>query len=269
MNRKARARLAARKKASRPDRFIEDGYSHWKFSKGKSPVAHAFDPSQPRDKTGQSKSGQEGSKPASEGRSFDSVKDADKWGAKEFGNWGSGLSKSENWAVDAYSGGGYENINMYLRGKTDSDFSAAPGKTRQVMEGLDSALAKGRAPEPLTTYRGVRSDPGDPHSLVKQLVEAARSGGTFSDKAYVSSSMVGKVAEKQFSGSSRKDVERAIIKIGVPKGSHGAYTDVLDITGEAEWLMPRGSTFKVTGATKRDDGVWEISAHVHEANKHG
>jgi hypothetical protein len=36
MNRKARARLAARKKASRPDRFIEDGYSHWKFSKGKS-----------------------------------------------------------------------------------------------------------------------------------------------------------------------------------------------------------------------------------------
>jgi hypothetical protein len=36
MNRKAKARLAARKKASRPDRFIEDGYSHWKFSKGKS-----------------------------------------------------------------------------------------------------------------------------------------------------------------------------------------------------------------------------------------
>jgi hypothetical protein len=36
MNRKARARLAARKKASRPDRFIEDGYSHWKFSKGTS-----------------------------------------------------------------------------------------------------------------------------------------------------------------------------------------------------------------------------------------
>jgi uncharacterized protein len=247
---------------------------------GKSPVAHAFDPSQPRDKTGewtsggggstgQSKSGQEGSKPASEGRSFDSVKDADKWGAREFGSWGSGLSKSENWAVDAYSGGGYENINMYLRGKKDSDFSDAPGKTRQVMEGLDSALAKGRAPEPLTTYRGVRSDPGDPHSLVKQLVEAAKSGGTFSDKAYVSSSMVGKVAEKQFSGSSRKDVERAIIKIGVPKGSHGAYTDVLDITGEAEWLMPRGSTFKVTGATKRDDGVWEISAHVHEVDKHG
>jgi hypothetical protein len=205
----------------------------------------------------------------SEGRSFDSVKEADKWGAKEFGSWGSGLSKSENWAVDAYSGGGYENINMYLRGKTDSDFSAAPGKTRQVMEGLDSALAKGSAPEPLTTYRGVRSDPGDPHSLVKQLVEAAKSGGTFSDKAYVSSSMVGKVAEKQFSGGSRKDVERAIIKIGVPKGSHGAYTDVLDITGEAEWLMPRGSTFKVTGATKRDDGVWEISAHVHEVDKHG
>jgi hypothetical protein len=36
MNRKTKARLAARKKASRPDRFIEDGYSHWKFSKGKS-----------------------------------------------------------------------------------------------------------------------------------------------------------------------------------------------------------------------------------------
>jgi hypothetical protein len=66
MNRKAKARLAARKKASRPDRFIEDGYSHWKFSKGKSaspdsaPVAHSyptlvtsFDPSQPRDKSGQ------------------------------------------------------------------------------------------------------------------------------------------------------------------------------------------------------------------------
>jgi hypothetical protein len=62
MNRKAKARLAARKKASRPDRFIEDGYSHWKFSKGTSgssdttPVAHSdptlvadFDPSQARD----------------------------------------------------------------------------------------------------------------------------------------------------------------------------------------------------------------------------
>jgi hypothetical protein len=67
MNRKARARLAARKKASRPDRFIEDGYSHWKFSKGKStsgssdttPVAHSdhtlvadFDPSQARNTHG-------------------------------------------------------------------------------------------------------------------------------------------------------------------------------------------------------------------------
>jgi hypothetical protein len=67
MNRKARARLAARKKASRPDRFIEDGYSHWKFSKDKStsgssdttPVAHSdptlvadFDPSQARDTHG-------------------------------------------------------------------------------------------------------------------------------------------------------------------------------------------------------------------------
>jgi hypothetical protein len=37
MNRKAKSRLAARKKASRPDRFIEDGYSHWKFSKGNTP----------------------------------------------------------------------------------------------------------------------------------------------------------------------------------------------------------------------------------------
>ena len=192
---------------------------------------------------------------------FANVAESDVWGKQHFSNWKSELTPEEKWAVEAYSGGGYENINGYLREKHQEDMSDAPGKTKQVLTGLDAALEKGRAPEPMTVFRGVRGDVDDPEGLVKRLIKLAKDGGTLEDKAYMSSSLSQKIG-KEFGRNTRKGVESAIMEINVPKGAKGAYTDVLDLTGEAEWLMPRGSKIKLTKAEQGDDGVWKIQAEV-------
>jgi hypothetical protein len=194
---------------------------------------------------------------------FEKVADADRWGAKEFAGWESSLDGAERFAVEAYTGGGYEEINAYLRGKHSADMADARGKTAQVIRGLDSALSKGKAPAALSAYRGVRGDADDPGSFVKAVVAAAQAGGTLTDQAFMSTSLSGSVAEKQFAGDRRMPGrETAVVRIHVPGGSPGAYSDVVGDTGEAEWLMPRGTTLRLRSAVRRADGVWDVEAEV-------
>lgn len=188
---------------------------------------------------------------------FEKVKDAHKWGKDNFSSWASGLTKEEKWAVEAYSGGGYETINGELRREVAPEKTS--GKTPQVISGLDAALAKGGLSEPIKIYRGVRGE------FAESLIELAKTGGVFVDKSYMSGTIAKKISEEF---SRHKDATNAVLEIDGKKGTPGAYIDALDITGEAEWLFPRGSKFKVTEAKKDETGKWRIKAEfVEDADK--
>ena len=134
-----------------------------------------------------------------------------------------------------------------------------PGKTPQVIAGLDAALSRGNAPEDLTVHRGVRGD------YAEKVLEAARNGGTLADRAYLSTTLA---AYQAWEFSARKGTTNVIIEIHVPKGSPGAFTDALDITGEAEWLMPRNTPVKFTSAKQDTDGRWHVTAEVARPGMH-
>ncbi len=185
------------------------------------------------------------------------LKEADAWGAQHYGEWAKGLTKDEAWSIDAYQGGGYQIINGELRAGTPLD--KMPGKTAQVVTNLDSALAKGATPHDMTTYRGVRGDHAD------ELIKRANAGGEFKDPSYLSTS----VQEKQAKGFARNpEYTRAVLVLDVPKGSHGAYLDASSNGGgEAEFLLPRNTTVKLSSATKGADGVWTIRGKVEAGGK--
>lgn len=190
-------------------------------------------------------------KPADAAITFEKNADAHKWAKEQFAHWAAGLSSEERWAVNAYSGGGYESINAELRaGKKPEQ---TPGKTPDVIKHLDAALDKGAAPKDMTVFRGVRGEFAD------KLIALAEQGGTITDPSYMSTTLASKQAH-EFSG--RKGMTNAILEISVPKGTKGAYTDALDITGEAEWLMPRDTTLQIQSAEKDADGRWKVKASV-------
>jgi hypothetical protein len=184
------------------------------------------------------------------------VAQADAWGQEHFGGWAKSLTPGEKFAINAYTGGGYESINAELRqGKTPAMTS---GKTPEVIAGMDSALAKGAAPHALTVFRGVKGD------YAESLVAAAQSGGEVSDPSFMSTTLSEKAVGKF---ARRKDLTNAVVRIEVPEGARGAYTDVVADTGEAEWVMPRGMKLQLSGAKQRDDGVWELTAKVAGPHK--
>jgi len=124
----------------------------------------------------------------------------------------------------------YQAINTYLR--TGKGFSAA---VKEAVYGIDSVLAKRSIPEDTLLYRAS----GIPVSQFKV-------GTTFVDKGYVSTS-----ADKEVNRELKGETPGAHFIISVPKGTRAtiftsaggpAYTDE-----EQEVLLPRGSSFKVTG----------------------
>jgi hypothetical protein len=72
-------------------------------------------------------------------------------------------------------------------------------------------------------------------------------GGTFTDKAYQSTSLSQEVATK-FIHNVSKDVPAMTWEVHVPKGSRGAYLSTDDkgySENEHEFLLPRDSKFRI------------------------
>ena len=159
-----------------------------------------------------------------------------------FGTWSSGLTGDEQASIANYSGDAYSGINGLLRKQmTEKMVDAWDANERLGVRGminnLDSAIERFELKDPIRVYRTCERD------VLESL--KAQSGATFRDNGYVSTSALSK---KVASGN-------VVMEIDVPPGvGHGAWINPLSGAEdeEYEFLMPRGSEFKVKGVSERD-----------------
>ena len=180
------------------------------------------------------------------------------------------LSEVEKDAVYAYQGSGYSNLNNLLRGLPAEDDSGeavtmATGHAQplpggepsaavrmtysEMLDHLDASIASqpGLAAD-TTVTRVVRfTDAGQ--EAMDQFLSALQPGAEFTDEGFVSTSAGSKLLDQAL----RSDGLDVGMEIKLPTGAQ-----VLDINGtttrtafeyEEEFLLPRGTTFRVDGIT--------------------
>lgn len=147
------------------------------------------------------------------------------------------LSAAELSALTKYAGNNYETINSGLR--------KANRISQQVLD-LDSAILKSVLTHPVTVFRGAGS------TLTKKIEQQwkASKASSFIDKAFVSTSASKKSATK---------FSKNLIEIKLPAGTPAI---ALANEGEAELLLGRGHTFKVTSVTVTSIGHRRIKAEL-------
>lgn len=119
------------------------------------------------------------------------------------------------------------------------------GFEAKTVEALDRYIA---ATPPLKEDLVVHRGFGSSSSLLQQPV-----GTVFQDDGYVSTSLSSKVAQGFVSGGPFND--KIVAEIKVPRGRKGAFLSPIDAHyggEEAEFLLPRGSQFKITGTRPGD-----------------
>lgn len=144
---------------------------------------------------------------------------------KQFLGFDQKLETSERNAILNYSGSGYASINNKLRSSKGKEVS-------ETIKNMDKAFKKAPAlTEDLVVRRGVGSSGG--------VFDKLQTGDVFQDHGFVSTSA------KPGGGFSKS----TSIHIRVPKGAKGIYMDSkLSLhSSEREFLLPRGSKFRVTG----------------------
>lgn len=163
------------------------------------------------------------------------------------------LSPEEKEAVAEYGHGGKsshnslfglgvaETINKYLR-EFGGDTGKFNNESKRLIENLDGAISKSEADENVIAFRGldlrgVLENLGIESGHVKEL-----EGRVIRDHGYVSTSISEEVA-KGFCGGNTS----AVLHIKIPKGSRVLFLDSMKdkYKGEAEALLPRGSSFRI------------------------
>jgi 8-oxo-dGTP pyrophosphatase MutT (NUDIX family) len=171
-------------------------------------------------------------------------------GDQLFAEWRGNLSKDELDAIESYRGEGYTAINAMLRGRSIPDFArseAVQEKYAKQTELIDSALAKASTPRDMVVYRGFNG--GRTEKRVSQL----EPGEKFSDKGYTSTSLARYTPVDVFSGGglSHDDYRSLLMaRITIPAGSHAAYVSEPRHGYEAEVLIGRGASYKVTSTER-------------------
>ncbi len=150
--------------------------------------------------------------------------------------WSKELNPTEHHAVSDYATFDYNDMNSVLRGKRSTGQARDPEHMKQNITALDSAVKKGKLDKNRVLYRGISS---------AQLISKLKAGDTFTDKAFASTTLDKKIAVGFTQGKG------ALIRIKAKKGQSGAYlSEMSPAPGEAEFLLPRNSKFKVTKITK-------------------
>jgi len=151
------------------------------------------------------------------------------------------LSDKEKNAIKNYQGDGFEKMNASLRNGNP------PGE--KVKE-LDAIINKFRLSQDFTVYRGVGN------TVSKQIEDNWKEGVIeFSDKAFVSTSMSKKIAER---------FSKNTMEISLPKGHPvlDIVTENFEHSPEQEILLPRNVKFKVTSVRRTAAGWRHIKAVV-------
>lgn len=156
--------------------------------------------------------------------------------------WQKSLTEDEDYAIGDYTGGGYWDINSYLR-KTGDWENINAEFVKQQIKGLDSAISRYELKDNIRVQRGVMND------VIDKLVEdndvqeslSELIGKKFHESAYSSTTVV------QNNGVAT--AKPTILDIEIPAGTgRGAYVNQLAgqfQDTEYEFLLKRGSTFTI------------------------
>lgn len=158
------------------------------------------------------------------------------WGIKNYKGWWNGLSVSEKSTLGEYTAEGYLTINKGLREKSNLDRG-----TIADIQAITKILQVSTVPHNVYMYRGAE----------KKFYDSRIVGEVFRDEGFISTSLVRNrvktIALEAHPGKVNKTTQIVVMRILVPKGTHGAYIpDNPDAgTAEHELLLQRGTRFKV------------------------
>lgn len=156
--------------------------------------------------------------------------------------WEKSLSKSENESIEDYTGGGYSDLNRYLRKIGDWQNINAE-KEEFIAASLDSAIKRYELKDNITVQRGVMNDVIDILAEQNDVQESLDElvGKKYTDPGYLSTSALfeNRVA------TSKPTVFEIEIPAGVGRGAYvnslaGQYQDV-----EYEFLIKRNASFTI------------------------
>lgn len=155
------------------------------------------------------------------------------------------MSQAERDAIDAYTGGEYQNIRAIQKGEAPASFDAKHDATlRTKAADLDTAVDKISIENPTQhgpLYRGMPATP--------EMLDELMRHDEFVTSASTSSSYAPGMA-MGFAGN--KPTNSVLIKF--EKVDHGAPLFGEAGMGESEVLLPRGAKYKVTGRHRTEDG---------------
>lgn len=156
--------------------------------------------------------------------------------------WQKSLSEEEKAAIEDYTGGGYYDINAYLR-KTGDWEAINASYVEQQIKGLDSAISRYELKDNIRVQRGVMNDVIDRLAEENDIQESLSElvGKKYRERAYSSTTVV-----KNNGVASAKPT---ILDIEIPAGvGRGAYVNQLAgqfQDTEYEFLLKRGATFTI------------------------
>lgn len=156
--------------------------------------------------------------------------------------WQKSLTEDEDYAIGDYTGGGYWDINSYLR-KTGDWENINAEFVKQQIKGLDSAISRYELKDNIRVQRGVMNDVIDKLAEDNNVQESLSEliGKKFHESAYSSTTVV------QNNGVAT--AKPTILDIEIPAGTgRGAYVNQLAgqfQDTEYEFLLKRGSTFTI------------------------
>jgi hypothetical protein len=174
-------------------------------------------------------------------------------------------------AVQAYQGDGHRPINSFLRG-TEGGEEGFLSNFNGLFEGEDVVdliedyvqtiddvfETMPKTNEDLVVYRGMKDMDQE---FIDDLQSAFDNNEAFVDYGFVSTSFKKSTADN-FAGFGGEG--SIIFEIFVPKGSKGFYGDAVNdassFTSEREFLLPRGTSFKMTDMVVDEDGTLIVKA---------
>ena len=171
-----------------------------------------------------------------------------------FGSWYKNLTGEQTASIGNYTGDAYSGINGFLRGQmtekmVNSWDALEKIPIKEMIHHIDDAISEFDLKEPIRVFRTCDAD------VLESL--KLNVGGTFRDDGYGSTSVLSK---KVASGN-------IVMQIDVPAGKgNGAWINPLSGAEdeEYEFLLPRGSEFKITGVRQSgEDTVVEMTMTGH------
>lgn len=195
-----------------------------------------------------------GGKKSFDAKSFKSDEEAQAFAEANWAKSAKKLSTAEKDISYSYVSEGYDqNMNRMLRGLTQLDQPMVPifeGKEAQeAIKLMDSAISKGANTfaQDRYAFRGLASH-DDTDDFLKFL-RSLKKGEGYTDKGYISTSLSQFQAESFAQMDQQLDV---VLKIRLNKGKRYFTPHPDELVTEAEILLPRGTSFKVVGATQEE-----------------